>query len=208
MSEEFLDNLKSYKIPLGLCLLGIVLIAGGAYSSNLLSTPKTSSANKTDYVQKTVVSAQNTSQIKIDISGAVNKPGVYGLAADSRIEDAIKLAQGFSASASAEYVSKSLNLSQKISDGQKIYIPFEGEVAPVGTGLGGQVAGLAATSNSIKIGINTGTQTQLEGLPGVGPATATKIMGGRPYQSLEELRTKKSVSQSVFTKIKDLVDLN
>ena len=53
------------------------------------------------------------------------------------------------------------------------------------------------------ININTATQTELEALPGVGPVTAGKIIDGRPYQTLEELKTKKAVGNALFEKIKD-----
>ncbi len=196
--ESLNRKLDQFKIPLALSLVGLVLIIGGIVSSGLLANkPKKSS----DFPKESLANPQ---KIKVDISGAVSNPGVYSLESYSRVEDGVKIAGGFSASASAEYISKSLNLSQKLSDGQKIYIPFEVEpfdFAQVrGVGVVGEIRE--------KIGINNGSQSQLESLPGVGPATATKIMAGRPYQTLEELRTKKAVSKAVFDKIKDLVDLN
>ena len=206
MSEEFSEKLNKYKIPLILCLVGVVLIGGGAFSSNLLSTGPKSSAKPIQYSDKSVVSAQTT--IKVDVSGAVKTPGVYSVPSDARVEDLIKSAEGFHASASAEYINKTLNLSQKLTDGQKIYIPFTGEPFDYAQGGNGVVAGAKTANNSAKIGINSGSQSDLESLPGVGPATAIKIINVRPYQSLDELRTKKAVSKSVFNKIKDLVDLN
>src|SRR5205085_1673286 len=86
--------------------------------------------------------------IKVDISGAVNSPGVYSLPSSARVEDAIKTAGGFSETANGGYISKSLNLSQKLSDGQKIYIPVSGE------NTGGVVAGTSTTTSGGKIGIN------------------------------------------------------
>lgn len=197
--EQLNEVLDKYKIPLVLSLVGIVLIIGGVFSSGVLNNkPKV-------FPKESIVQASPLgSQIKVDVSGAVNNPAVYALSSNSRVEDAVKVAGGFSSSASAEYISKGLNMSQKISDGMKIYIPFEGDPAPYGAGQG-LVAG-AATGG--KIGVNNGTQSQLESLPGVGPATAIKIIAARPYQDILELRTKKAVSKAVFEKIKDLVDLN
>lgn len=205
MSEEFSERLNRYKIPLILCLVGVVLIGGGTFSSNLLSTLPQSSAKPVQYSDKSVLTTQTS--IKVDVSGAVNTPGVYSLPSDARIEDLIKASEGFHASASAEYINKTLNLSQKLVDGQKIYIPFTGESYTPQNGVA-QVAGLTSTNASGKIGINTGSQSDLESLPGIGPATATKIINARPYQTLDELRTKKAVSKAVYDKIKDLVDLN
>ncbi len=56
------------------------------------------------------------------------------------------------------------------------------------------------------ININKATSVELESLPLVGPSTAQKIVKGRPYSTINELLTKKIVSQKVFdviqTKIK------
>jgi len=54
------------------------------------------------------------------------------------------------------------------------------------------------------IDINSATQKELETLPGVGAATARKIIGGRPYKSVDEL-SKTGLSAKVFDKIKALV---
>lgn len=191
--EEGKDLISQYKIPLILGLVGVVLVAGSFISSNL-SKPQSAA----DFPKESIVDV-NLSQIKVDIGGAVKNPGVYSFSRGERVEDVIAKAGGFAGNANSEYISKSLNLSQKISDGQKIYIPFEGE-----SGLS-QVAGMGVPG---KIGINSASSSQLEELPGVGPATAAKIIGARPYQSLEELLAKKALSKSVYEKVKDLVDLN
>ena len=56
-----------------------------------------------------------------------------------------------------------------------------------------------------KVNINTSTQAQLESLSGVGPVTASKIITGRPYASIEELLGKKIVGKAVYEKIKDFI---
>ena len=63
--------------------------------------------------------------VVVDVSGAVNKPGLYKINEGSRVGDAVALAGGISSDASIIYVSKILNLAQKIHDSEKIYIPFE-----------------------------------------------------------------------------------
>ncbi len=191
-SGRFLDQ---HKLPLLLCLVGIVLIVGGIVTSNLTSKPKAAAS----FPKESIVKQAAPAGVKIDVSGAVSNPGVYPMEADSRVEDAIKKAGGFSEKANSEFISKYLNLSQKISDGQKIYVPFEGEQA------GGVVAGVSQT---VKVGINTGSLVQLDSLPGVGSVTAQKIVDGRPFNALDDLLTKKIVSKTVFDKIKDQIDLN
>lgn len=67
----------------------------------------------------------NEDFILVDVSGAVENPGVYRVKAGSRINDALKLSGGFVSSASAQWVSESLNLAGKLFDSAKIYIPYE-----------------------------------------------------------------------------------
>lgn len=204
--DQLNEKLNEYKLPIGLLVVGGVLLVGGLFSSNLIKKEPEAAAN---FPKESIVSESNLTEIKIDVAGAVNSPGVFTLSKESRIEDAIKLAGGFNENASKEYVSKQLNLSQKVGDGMKIYIPFEGETGAVGAiraiGNVGEVAGVSAQG---KIGINSADQASLESLPGIGPVTAKKIIDGRPYGSVEELLSKKAVSKAVYTKILELVDVN
>jgi competence protein ComEA len=203
------EKLNEFKLPIGLLLVGGVLLIGGVFSSNLIQKPETQAPE--NFPKESLVSESQLSSVKIDVAGAVNSPGVFSLNKESRIEDAIKMAGGFSDKASREYVSKRLNLSQKLSDGLKIYIPFEGE-ALVGSAQAAGVPAVAGAATSVsasgKIGVNSADQASLESLPGVGPVTAKKIIDSRPYASLEELLSKKAVSKAVYTKILELVDLN
>lgn len=198
--DKLNEKLNEFKIPLGLLLVGGVLLVGGFFSSDLVSPDEKSM----EIPKESIVSDSELNDIKIDVAGAVNSPGVFTLSKDSRIEDAVRMAGGFSESVSREFVAKSLNLSQKVVDGQKLYIPFEGESVPA-------VAGAATSSSSSvsgKVGLNSAGQAQLEELPGVGPVTAGKIIDGRPYESLEQLLEKKAVSKKVYSEILELVDLN
>jgi competence protein ComEA len=69
----------------------------------------------------------STGDIYVDLSGAIQHPGIYKVAVGSRIGDAIKLGGGILNESSTIWVSKNLNLSEKLKDSQKIYIPFEWE---------------------------------------------------------------------------------
>lgn len=195
------DNLSvffdRFKFPIALCVLGVVLIIGGIFSSQLTKQrPK-------DFPKESLLDSNKI--ISADVSGAVNNPGVYQLGSNSRVEDAINKAGGFSQTANGEYISKYLNMAQRLSDGTKIYVPAQGESAsPVSYSGQGQTAGV---SSQAKININMATQAEIEALPGVGPATASKIISGRPYQQIEELVSKKIVGKAVFEKIKDQVTL-
>jgi len=53
-----------------------------------------------------------------------------------------------------------------------------------------------------KIDINSASKEDLMKLPGIGDATADKIVGGRPYKTKGELLTKKLVTRAQYTKIR------
>ncbi len=193
--ENLKETLEKYKIPLALSLVGIVLIMGGVLAGSL------NRSQKQNFPQESLVQKKD---ISVDVSGAVKNAGVYQLNNESRVTDAISVAGGFLDQANKEFISKYLNLAQKLSDGSKIYIPFEGE-SLAGQGQAGSSGIVAGTGIQSKININTATQTEIESLPGIGPVTAAKIISQRPYRQVEELIEKKIVGQSVFEKIKDSV---
>jgi competence protein ComEA len=193
-SQSFLNR---FKIPLGLALVGIVLILGGFFTSNFSFGSK---STEPQFPKESLVEVKK--QITVDVSGSVNSPGVYHLDSDSRIEDAVKSAGGLKGDANSEYISKYLNMAQKLSDGTKIYIPKVGETGPAVAGglvgAGSAVAGASTTS----VNINSSTQSELEGLSGIGPVTAAKIISSRPYQKVDDLLSQKIVSKATFEKIK------
>lgn len=123
MQDKIFPLLEKFKLPLALSFLGIVLIIGGIFTSGLNKNPLASSGQ--DFPKESLV--EGIKMISVDVSGAVLNPGVYKLEMGLRIEDAVKSAGGFSQDANLEYISKSLNMAQKLSDGSKVYVPFEGE---------------------------------------------------------------------------------
>jgi len=190
---DWREKLDQFKIPIALSILGIVLIIGGIFATGLdKQKPK-------GFPKESLVEA--TKNISVDVSGAVNKPGVYQVKDGSRIEEAIAASGGFSESANREYISKYLNMAQKLSDGTKIYIPFAGE--PVSSGLSGTA--VSGAQIQAKIDINKATQSELESLKGIGSSRASDIISGRPYQKIEELLSKKIIGPTIFENIKDSI---
>ena len=133
--------------------------------------------------------------IVVDVAGAVAHPGVYRLAAGSRIADALTAAGGGTDEADLVV----LNKAAPVRDGQRIYVPRPGETVP---------AGSAGSDAQLKIDVNHATAAELEALPGIGPTTAARIVrsrGGRPFGRIEELQTRGLVTARVFADIKDMV---
>lgn len=198
-SENKLDDLLNrYKILIIIGVVGAVLLIGGVISSGII--PKTFiKSSKQAYPQSSgaVSGISKSYEVKVDVSGAVVSPGVYSLAIDSRVEDALKMAGGVTEEADPVYVSKGINLAQKIVDGMKIYVPSASE------SLSSNVSqAQSGTTIQTLININEADLSVLDKLPGVGEVTAQKIIDNRPYGGIEELVTKKAVSRSVYEKIK------
>jgi len=149
-----------------------------------------------------IISSQDEAKsgsIFIDLQGAVEKPGVYEMPINSRLNDLLILAGGLSSGADREWIETNLNLAQKLVDGAKIYIPERSE-ALLRQDFGGQMK-----SVSNKININQASLTQLDSLWGIGEKRAADIIKNRPYQTVEELVKRKIIPQNVYEKIKDEV---
>jgi len=62
-------------------------------------------------------------------------------------------------------------------------------------------ASWSASAAPQKVDVNTASQQELEALPGIGPATAAKIIAGRPYSSINDL-SRAGVSDATIEKLK------
>ena len=177
-----------------LALVGLIIFGAGLFWLKTSGQPQT---------QVEILSAsteQNQSKdIYIDVSGAVNQPGVYQLGLGSRVEDALRAAGGLSEGASTQWIATNLNRAMVLVDGAKIYIPSQSETQSSNAGAS---SSLVKTLGE-KINLNSASQSELESLTGVGPVTAVKIISGRPYQTIEELVSKKILGQKTFDKLKD-----
>ncbi len=148
-------------------------------------------------------------KIMVEIAGAVEKPGVYEVTDGARVVDLLVLGGEVVSEASVEYVAKTLNLSEKLTDSQKIYIPFEWELVDAAAST---IAVLEATKKSTTSGtveglvnVNTCSDEDLISLPKIGEVTAARIIDNRPYANLEELEIKAALSSSVMEAIAGLV---
>ncbi len=148
--------------------------------------------------------------IFVYVCGAVERPGVYELIEGGRIVDAVEAAGGFLDTADQTYV----NLAALLDDGIKLYIPtlqetmepstlqaetFDKENASLGSSNGGASSGL--------ININLATREELTTLPGIGNATAEKIVSYRQqhgsFKSIEDIMNVSGIKDKLFSKIKD-----
>ena len=148
--------------------------------------------------------ASPTGELVVDVGGAVLRPGLYRLAAGSRVADAIAAAGGYGAGVDAAAVDVQLNLAAPLRDGEQVRVPVRGEAPPVGAGADLGAAGGAAGP----VDVNTASAEALDTLPGVGPATVAKIMAAReeqPFASVDDLLTRKVVGVATLEKLRALV---
>lgn len=187
--EKFLvwSRLKQFTTRI-LLIIGLTLITLAFLLNYFITRQKVSTEKSGEIIVRKI--------IKVDIEGAVERPGVYEIPNDSRIQDVLITAGGMTAKASRKYVSENINLSQKIYDGQKIFIPEENLERFI-----------LFKDEPFLISINTSTEQELDSLPGIGLTTARKIIAGRPYQNISELVEKHLVNQTTFNKIKDKISL-
>lgn len=145
----------------------------------------------------------NEESIFVHVLGAVTHPGVYQLPAQSRVIDAITAAGG--ATDTAELAS--VNLARQLSDGEQIRVLNIGEEPPpeVAGGGSGETSGGGAASG--KINLNQATSEQLQALPGVGPATAERIITWREnngrFSSVDELIAVSGIGPKTLAQIRD-----
>ena len=147
-------------------------------------------------------------EVWVHVDGAVLTPGVYAVStAKPRVKDAIDLAGGLASDADTT----AINLAEQLADGQKIYIPHQGE-APVAspqaaeTPAGNPVEASGQTSSGL-ININSATEAELLTLPGVGEATAAAIVeernNGGPFSAPEDIMRVSGIGEKKYEKMKE-----
>jgi competence protein ComEA len=195
-----MDNIREYLkehqtfITIAICLIFILIVGIYLYFQRLDLTGFQSTKD-TDYQSE---GTSDNNIIYVDISGQIINPGVYEVNSESRIKDVIDMAGGFTQEADQDYISQSLNQAALVTDGQKIYIPCIEEKTSQ-----------EVTPSLIKgmISINSGSKSELESLSGIGEKRSQSIIDARPYSSIEELVSRKIISQSLFNEIKDKITL-
>lgn len=139
--------------------------------------------------------------VLVHVAGAVVQPGVYQLAGDARVRDAIVAAGGPTDAADWN----ALNLAAAIGDGTKVYVPVEGEAVPPAQ----PVDPAAADRDGLPVDVNAASATELERLPGVGPATATAIVTERerngPFLDVDDLERVPGIGPAKLDALRDLV---
>ena len=144
-----------------------------------------------------VVEQVQAPQIFVDVTGAVNTPGVYTLTASSRVIDAIKAAGGSAPGADLS----TINLARVLADGEQIYVD-----AAITNSKGVRVS---APKRSGPININRATAGDFDSLDGIGPVIANRIVTYRkthgPFITIEDLQKVSGIGAAKFSQIKSKI---
>jgi competence protein ComEA len=136
-------------------------------------------------------------EIFVDVTGAVNRPGVYSLTGRSRVIDAIKAAGDSAPGADLS----TINLARVLNDGEQIYVD-----STVVNSSGKRVSKKVASG---PININRATLRQLDSLDGIGPVIAGRIIDYRKkngsFLTVDDLQKVSGIGAAKFAQIKSKV---
>ena len=153
------------------------------------------------------VSASSVSETVayVDISGEVNKPGVYKVTSETRLFEVIEMAGGLTENADPD----SLNRAEKVTDGQKVIVLSYEAAAESRSSSSSSSSYSSSSDNSDKININTADSSELQTIPGIGPSKAQSIITYREqngyFSSTEDIMEVTGIGQKTYASIKDYI---
>ncbi len=141
----------------------------------------------------------------VDISGEVNKPGVYKVTSETRLFEVIDMAGGLTENADPD----SLNRAEKVKDGEKIIVLSYDESSE-SKNSSSSVPDYSLTNDEVdKVNINTADSSELQTIPGIGPAKAQSIIDYREqngyFTTTEDIMDVTGIGQKTYASIKDYI---
>lgn len=207
-------------------LIFITILLAGCIITSLISTndkeKPLAGSSLLQSAQSAVTSkAAQTKTVRVQVSGAVLEPGIYDVPANCRVEEAIAAAGGLTENADSERV----NLVRKVRDGMQIRVPVQKAArtgrtqrksAQAKSGLGESASGKSGSAKAgsgmmQSVRINSAGVSELQQLPGIGPALAQRIVqtrsGGR-FTSAEDLLRVPGIGKAKLAKLRDYVEVD
>lgn len=216
-------------------IIFLLLLLAGCAATSLLSSDKEELAPAASFSSAGVQSADGQRSgktqgktIRVQVSGAVLEPGIYDLPADSRAEAAIAAAGGLTEAADTERV----NMVRKLRDGMLLQVPalkagggkkaaqrVEGAAGASGKkAAAGSIYNPSGKNTADKrdgsagcVRINSASASELQSLPGVGPALAQRIIAERSrgrFASTEDLLRVSGIGKAKLEKMRAYVEVD
>lgn len=214
-------------------IIFLLLLLAGCAATSLLSSDKEEPAPAASFSRAGVQSAGDKRSgkaqgktIRVQVSGAVLEPGIYDLPADSRAETAIAAAGGLTEDADTERV----NMVRKLRDGMLLKVPAlkasgGKKAAQRAAGASGNAADaygknaadkrggskVSAQGSAGRVRINSASASELQSLPGVGPALAQRIIAERSrgrFASAEDLLRVSGIGKAKLEKMRAYVEVD
>jgi competence protein ComEA len=215
-----MSTLKDWIMEHKFYVVAAVLVAIGGYyfysqdSGNLAASQpaieqQLQNTEEKEKMDEEPAATQKEERMMVDIKGQVKMPGVYQANEGERIIDLISRAGGLTELADQTGV----NFAQHVEDAMVIYIPAVGEEgSPLsGTTESQPIPSGGVSQNQGKINLNKADETELQNLPGIGPAKAAAIIEYRstsgPFNAVEDLKNVSGIGDKTFEKLKDLVSV-
>ena len=197
-------SVLSERLPLerpGLAIVGGIVLAAALawFALRPVPTPVELTLQRAEPTSAVDQETASTKEVTVHAAGAVNTPGVYRLAAGSRVADLLNAAGGATAEADLDQ----LNLAAPLADGERVLVPRRGESVPASG------ASSAEPSPTAKIDLNTASAEELDKLPGIGPATAEAIIRHREthgrFRSVTDLLEVRGIGEAKLEQLRPLV---
>lgn len=170
---------------------GLLLLVGAALAGSLVLSWR---AAPDAAPPQPAVSAE---PVLVHVAGEVARPGLYRLAAGSRVADALSAAGG----ATADAALAGLNLARILEDGEQLVVPGPGAAATASSAPGVRADG--------KVDLNRAGQAELDALPGIGPVLAARIVAYREthggFRSVRDLRRVQGIGEKLYRSLAELV---
>lgn len=204
-----MEKITKWRIPL---LIGLGIVQGLIIIGLVFTNQKSAQTENTD---EWLLGMQSESESifqepeeqepvfwVVDVKGAVTNPGIYEVAKNMRVQNAIDLAGGLLQNAETRHI----NFAQHVTDQMLLYIPVVGE----------EIVDIPYTQpnspveeGTSKININTATDLELQALPGIGEKKALQIINYRTengsFSTIEELMEVSGIGQKTFDTLKESI---
>lgn len=213
--KTYIEMLKKYKWQIalpavaGLLMATFLIFSQPAKSdqtglTDFPQTEQTSSGQEQTEEISTEVS-EEPSQLVVDVKGAVDKPGLYTLEADARVNDAVEAAGGLTSQADP----KSINLAQKLSDEAVVYVASKDENISVVASTTASSAISPEEKSTSLVNLNTATEADLQTISGIGAKRATDIIAYREanggFKSVDDLNNVSGIGDKTMESIRPYV---